>query len=98
LIEPPEDTKHVSVKICRERFITALLKEEEALKIIQNKILKSEVLKQLGLISIDQLYQELEVLQKQSIYFSIYKDKVSLQAFDINNIISKSVTSELSRY
>jgi len=88
-MEPPEDAKHASVKMRRERFMTALLEEEEVLKIIQDEILKGEALKQLGLISIDQLCQELEALQKQSIHFGTYKDEASLQAFDMNNAVAE---------
>ena len=51
--------------------------------------MKDEALKQLDLVSIDQLCQELERLQKQSTYFGTYKDKVSLQAFDINNAVAE---------
>jgi hypothetical protein len=55
LMEPLEDAKHASVKVRRERFMTALLEEEEVKKMIWDEILKDEVLKQLGLVSIDQL-------------------------------------------
>ena len=37
----------------------------------------------------DQLHQELKTLLKQSIHFGFYKDKASLQAFDINNIVAE---------
>src|SRR5271167_3639991 len=87
LMEPLEGIKYASVKMRRERFIKALLEEEEVLKIIQNEILKDEVLKQLGLVYIDWLCQELETLQKKSIHFSAYNNEASLQAFDINNAV-----------
>src|SRR5271168_4327152 len=87
LMEPLEGIKYASIKMRRKRFIKALLEEEEVLKIIQDKILKDEVLKQLGLVYIDQLYQELETLQKKSIHFSAYNNEASLQAFNINNAV-----------
>jgi hypothetical protein len=62
LMEPLEEAGCASVKVRRERFMKALLEEEEVIKIIQDEILKGEVLKQLGLVSIDQLWQELETL------------------------------------
>ena len=87
LIEPLEGIKYASVKMRRERFMKALLEEEEVLKIIWDEILKDEVLKQLGLVHINQLYQELETLQKKSIHFGAYNNEASLQAFDINNAV-----------
>jgi hypothetical protein len=57
------------------------------LKIIRDEILKDEVLKQLGLVRMNRLCQELETLQKKSIHFSTDKDKASLHAFDINNAV-----------
>src|SRR5438046_5904948 len=89
LMEPAEEAKHASVKMCREQFIEALLEEDEVLKVIQDRILKDEVLKQLGFIHIEQLCQELERLQMQSVHFSTYKDEALLQAFDMNNAVAE---------
>ena len=44
-IELVEEAKCTFVKMYRERFIEALLEEEEVLNIIQNEILKDKVLK-----------------------------------------------------
>jgi hypothetical protein len=87
LMEPSEGVGYASVKMRRERFMKALLEEEEVLKIIRDEILNDEVLNQLGLVRVDQLCQELETLQKKSINFSTYNNEASLQAFDINNAV-----------
>jgi hypothetical protein len=86
LMEPAEEAKYTSVKMHRERFIEVLLEKEEILKIVQDEILKDEVLKQLGFVRVERLRQELEILQIQSVYFGAYKDEASLQAFDIKAV------------
>jgi hypothetical protein len=89
LMELLEVAKYASIKMRGERLMMALLEEEEVLKIIRDEIMKDEVLKQLCLVRMDRLCQELETLQKKSIHFGTYKDEASLQAFDISNAVVK---------